>query len=735
MARSDERRAAGLSRRALLKTTGWSALGLTVLSGCRLLPVFPSRPTPSLNEGLVWVQVTPNGQFLLQLPRQEMGQGASLGLTQVVAEELGIAPEHIRAVLPSTDTAPVARATVGSESISLFAEPLARAAATLRTALIGRAAEALGVQTVQIEMQLDGRLAGPQGRAISTAELVRGRPLVLEANPQAVLRSQGPGPKRWLGSSLPSPDLRAIVTGAPLFASDVRVPKMLHGQAVPPPRFGARLTVIDASAARAVPGVVAIVEDLDGGFVGVVAESVEAVHSARSQLKLQWGEGSTVGQAALQAQVDVDQHLRDGALEHTLLDEDPECDAPWQVDLRFDVPMAAHAPMEPRVAVAHVLDDRAEVWVGNQDPYYVRDVLADMLGWGKEQVVVRPQRIGGAFGGKTLCTVEREAVRLAKAVGRPVRVQWSRADEFRASFYRPPSSHRVRARLGRDGRLQDWWHAVVTGHVIFTSAALPGWLQTLTSVVPDMGSSRGALSPYRATAGTRRRVEMSDVRIAPPTGPWRGLGASANHLAIERAMDMLARRAAADPIKFRLDHLAPEHARLADCLRALRPWWQAWRALPGSAGVGLAAGVYKDVTPVAAVARVVSDGPRGIRVTHLGIAQDCGQVVNPDQVRAQIEGNAAWGVGMVLQEGLTVSAGAVEPGGFGTYQIPKMGDVPQLEVVLVNASAGPSTGAAEAAIAAVPGAVLNAVCGLSGRDLTRLPVSSAMLDDADDVRT
>lgn len=710
----------GLSRRALLRATGWSAIGLTVTAGgCRLLPVIPARPDPTLDDALVWVQVTRAGVLRLSSPRQEMGQGAGLGLSQVVAEETGVPPSEIELHTPHTAEAPVARATVGSQSIRDFLTPIAQVSATLRRELEARAASHFGVPEVALGRSADGGFVAPGGRRVSIGELVGARAVVVDADPDVALRSTGPGPKRWVGQPVSSADLRGLVTGAPTFASDVRREGMVHGRVVPPPWYGARLERAETGAARAVPGCLDVVVDRDAGFVGVVAESVLALTHAIAALTLDWAEGTQLDQAALDAAIDVDRHLADGSLEHELVDEDPIEDEPWDVDLRLDVPMAAHAPIEPRVAVADVRATRADLWVGHQDPFYVRDVVARDLGLDADDVVVHPQRIGGAFGGKTLCTVEREAARLSRAVGRPVRVQWSRPDEFRAGFARPPSSHRVRARL-KDGRLQDWHHAITTGHVIFTSAALPGWLQTLTSVVPDKGSARGAVTPY---AGPRRRIELSDLRIAPPTGPWRGLGAAPNTLAIERAMDASAQAAGVDPIAFRLRHLDESQAGLRACLRAVQPWWRRWQPPTGASdvAVGVAAGVYKGETPAAAVCRLERIAG-GLRVTDMAVAQDCGLVVNPDQVRAQIEGNVVWGIGMVLQEDLRIAQGAAVADYFTAYPIPTIADMPRLRIELVGADEGPPRPAAESAIVAVPGAVLNAACRLVGGAVSRIPV-------------
>ena len=301
-----------------------------------------------------------------------------------------------------------------------------------------------------------------------------------------------------------------------------------------------------------------------------------------------------------------------------------------------------------------------------------------------------------------------------------MKVQWTRAQEFQFGFHRPPSSHRLRASL-KDGKLHTWWHAFASSHILFTNAAMPRWLQRLADVVGDEGVARGAVLPYRAMV---RRTELDVVRLPVFTGPWRGLGAGPNVFAIECAIDECARAAGADPVRFRLDHL--DDARLARVLQrvAEAAAWAGPRA-PAPTGTrrgrGVACGIYKAMSYVAVVADVDVDMQGRVTLTQLWCAHDCGRVLNPDQVRAQCEGNLVWGIGMVLSDRLPVAASRVAASSFANAPIPRMVDVPPMQVVLVDSAEAPS-GAGETAIVAAGAALANAVRDATGLRLKRLPL-------------
>ncbi|HLL11371.1 MAG TPA: xanthine dehydrogenase family protein, partial [Rubrivivax sp.] len=624
-----------------LGMAGLSVALVPTLGGCAL-PVIPKRPQPEAEEGvgaLGWVRHV-DGHTTLFLPRVEMGQNILTALKQIVCTELGVGWDTVSARLHSSVDIRRVRATVGSESIKDFALPLALACAALRDALA------------------NGQTQGP---------------VKVTARPLAELRSLGAAGTAQLVHRVPLEQGPAIVRGEPLYAADVRRPGMLYGRVLRAPVSPASTSSpsqFDEAAARTVPGFVALVRDalltVDGSVgVGIVGRTPGALDRIEQALGLHWQvDDAGFEQDAIDAAIDIDRHLSSGPrLAHRVHAERIDEEAPWDVNLRIDLPLAAHAAIEPRAAVAEFNAERTglELWVGSQDVFYQRDVMVKRLGLAEERVVVHGMRVGGGFGGKTLCTVELEAAVLARAVKAPVKVQWTRAQEFQLGFHRPPSSHRIRVRL-KEGRLHHWWHGFASSHILFTNAAVPPWLQRLTDVIGDDGVARGAALPYRAAG---RRTEFALVRLPVYTGPWRGLGAGPNVLAIESAIDECARHVGADPVSFRLDHI--EDPRLAEVLRRVAAAAEAAAARStltstpqARRGRGVACGIYKAMSYAAVVADVeVNVGTGEVRVLRLWCAHDCGHVINADQVRAQCEGNLVWGLGMVFIEALPVAAGQV----------------------------------------------------------------------------
>jgi isoquinoline 1-oxidoreductase beta subunit len=677
---------ADTSRRRFLQRGG-AGLTVALFAGCAL-PVIPRRPLPSLDDAIGWIRHQGGGRYLLWVPRVEMGQNILGGLKRIACTELGVPWEWVEVRLPGTADIGRVKATVGSESIRDYAQPLAEACALLREAV------------------------------------ARGG---FAAAPAAPPRPLEP---------LPLEQGEAIVSGRPLYVADVRRPGQLFGRvlyAPQSPELESAPGALDEAAARAVPGFVALVRDArlrlgQAQGLGLVAATPGALDRIERALAVQWQTKPAPAPDWVEA-LDVDRALAAGRrLPHAVGEADAiGPDGAWDLDLRFDIPPAAHAALEPRAAVAEFDAALGELrlWVGSQDVFYQRDVVARRLGLDEARVRVQGCRVGGAFGSKTLCTVELEAALLARALGRPVKVQWTRAQELRQGFHRPPSSHRVRVRL-REGRLQDWWHAFVSSHILFTNAAMPPWMQQVSRVLGDAGVARGAQLPYRAA---RRETRFDMVRLPLLTGPWRGLGAGPNHFVTESVIDECALHLGQDPLAFRLAHLdaaaAPQQARLARVLQRVARrarWGQA--PVPAAAGErsgrGLACGIYKEMSYAAVVADVVVAASGEVRVTRLVCAHDCGRVIDAEQVRAQCEGNLVWGLGMVLVEALPFDGRSVGASGFAEAPIPRWHQIPALEIELVDQGEPPG-GAGETAIVAAGAAIANAIRAATGVRLRALP--------------
>lgn len=720
----------GIRRRTVLT----SAAGLTVtwaLPGCALIPPIPRRPMPTEADAAGWVRLTPGGRFEIWCVRMEMGQHITAALREVAALELGVPPGLIDTRLPATTDVPPFKATVGSDSVRELLLPLASACATLRTALFGRAGQRLGQAPTQLQVTDDGRVQA-HGRSLALGDLAEpGLTLSAPGVPADALRAPLALARRSRDAAAPlvgRADDIALVTGQPSYTADIRLPGLRHATVLHPPwrrELDPRLVSLDEAALSRVPGFVAVlhIPEVDGPVL--LADHPGALPGLRQAARPQWELPG--GATDPHEVVDIDRAL---SRDRFTQDSGRVAEGAWTVDLRLDIPMAAHAALEPRCAIARFnTDGTLELWCGSQDPFYMRDVLARDHGLAADKVQVHAQRMGGAFGSRTVALIEREAAFIARAAGQPVKLQWTREDEFVAGFHRPPSSHQVRARLDSQGRISDWWHALSSSHIIFTSAGLPRWLQALTDFVGDPGTSRGLVPPY---AIDRRRESLQLTRLSLATGPWRGLGAGPNALAIESAMDALARAAGQDPVAFRLRHLdaqaagphLPDPDRLARVLRSVSARAAAHprpTPAPGERiGRGVACGVYKGLSYVAAVAEVRVSQDR-IRVTRLWCDHDCGTVVDAQGVRAQVEGCLVWSLSMVLHEALPAPEGRAAITGLAGYALPRMPDMPILDIQLVDSSDSPG-GAGEPALVAGAGAVFNALVDASGHRPQRLPV-------------
>jgi isoquinoline 1-oxidoreductase beta subunit len=722
---------AGLSvtRRRFLKATGWTAAGVTLIyfAGRRLLSVLPSFQIPGDDAGAAWLQIGPDGRCRMLCPRAEMGQNASIGLAQIAAEELNIAVEEIDVRLPGTNEIPPVVLTAGSMSLRLFAEPTARAAAALREILRRRAADRAGID-VSTVADATGGFALPSGRTLRYGELAAGEAVVLEAGdvPEASLYSFDPERTlRQVGRRAAPHQLERIVVGAPVFASDVRLPEMLFGRAVRPPARNAKLARIDETRARQVAGLVEVVIDGEHDFVGVVCETPGAVDAAIEAIDAFWELPAPFDQGTIDERIDVDAALARGDLEHIPVGDRPDPDTVWDVDLRFEIQLQSHAMQEPRAAVARFGGeggrDGLEIWTGSQDAFVVQRHAARDLGLATDRVVVHARRMGGGFGGREHYDVERDAARLARTVRRPGKVQWSREDEFRAARNRPASTHRMRVRADAGGRLTDWWHAFVSGHILFARERLPGWLLTAARVVGDLGVARGSEPPY---AADRKRVEYQDVDLPVDLGSWRSLGAAPNTFAIESAIDELAAQRKIDPVELRLRNLAPAHHRLAACLRRTRALAEKVPPPTGRAtGRGYACGIYEERSYVAASADVVVDPASAeVRVVRMCCVQDVGLAINPDQLEAQIEGNLVWGLGMALTERVEIGESDIASLNFDRYVIPRMPQAPELEIEIISPRDVPPAGAGETALIVGPPAIASAVRRATGQRPTALPI-------------
>ena len=718
-----------LNRRKFLFATGWVAGGATLLYTLRnhALAVAPTIIIPDEESGAAWVQIQPDGSCRMFFPRIDMGQNANTGLAQIVAEELNLKVEEIDAVAPNTSDVPPLAVTAGSMSLTAFSRPIATAAATLREHLRERAALKLS-QPIAATLDEVGGFRTANNRRVHYADLVDAATTLVEfdeSKPAPTLYTfDSKRTKRQVGHSVKPLGIRELVTGAPVYTADIPFDGVLFGRAVLPPVRNASVASLNTSGVSAVKGFIKLVQE--GDFVGVVCKTPSAVDAAMAQINVTWHLQEPLNQNEIDRLVDVDAKMAEGDLEHILQDQAHRIDADWAIDLRFDVQVQTHAAQEPRAAVARFNDKGAkhklEIWTGNQDPWGMKRFAAMDTGLAEDEVVIYPQRLGGGFGGREHYEVERDAVRLARAVKQTVKVQWTRKDEFTASRSRPASAHRLRIAADEAGNLTDWWHGYVSGHVVLARERLPSWLLSVARLGEDMGVVKGGVSPYNAP---HQRVECSDVDLPIDLGVWRSLNGAPAIFAIESAMDELAIQQRLDPVDFKIKQMAEAHPRLQHCLERVRSI-SAKQALPLGEGYGrgFASGIYEGRCFVAISADVYVDlETEQIKVLHMCCAQDVGMAVNPGQLRAQIESNLVWSIGMALFERFEVADNDIQSSNFDNYAIVRMSDMPSLDIEVIDRSEIAPTGAGETALIAGPPAIANAIRNASGFRPLSLPIS------------
>lgn len=718
-----------ITRRGALKVLGFGAAGLGVAFaiGRQFVPILPTLGTPDFNGGTAWIWVGGDGRISMFSPVHEMGQGSSLGLAQIVAEELNVEAAAIDVRLPSTAEVPSLRFTTGSLGMVEHARPVAEAAARLREELRRRAAGLLGIDAGQLSDK-PGGFWGPGGVAVDYTQIIGGEDLVLEvgAFPAAQAYTFDPD-RQLLQVGQPGQPVQAheIVTGQPIFAGDVRRPGMAYGRAVQAPSPDARVIAVEFGGAAEVDGLVQLIDDRSRSLVGVVAETPTALDQAMAEVSVEWDKPGQFTAEDIAELVDVDEALAQDGLEHLIEGGDVASATPWMLDMRFDLPPLHHAAQELRCAVAEFSErdgrEVVDVWTGSQDIFVNQKKTAGELGWSTDRVTVHNLRIGGGFGGRVLYDVVREAVLFARAVGRPVKVEWSRRDEFLADRMRPPSSHRIRLRTDDEGKISDWWHACRSGYVLLTEMVAPEpMLSAARFFLHDRGSARGLKAPYVAK---RKRVELGEVALPFHVGEWRSLGAAPNNFAIESAMDELARVTGRDPVEFRLQNLPDEHERLRHCLRRAR---QLAEDVPRSEAVGFgrghACGIYDENTYVAAAFDILVDpSTQTIRVDRSVTVLDAGLAISPDQIKAQIEGSAMMAIGQLLSEKAAIDNG-LSARTFADYPTPVMEHVPVFEIEMISQRDIPPAGVGQAPIVAQVAALANAFRDATGRRLTTLPV-------------
>jgi len=638
-----------------------------------------------------WLHIGEDGGVTVFTGKVEIGQNIRTSLAQSVADELRVPFESVRMVMGDTALTPFDMGTFGSRSTPYMTPQLRSAAWAARELLVAEAAKEWSVPASGL-MAANARVTDPaSGRSLSYATLATGKTLaqnIPDADPVTPVAE-------WTvaGKALPKVDGRAFVTGKHQYTTDLCPAGLLFGKVLRPPSFGATLTSVDTKAAEAMPGVVVV---RDGNFVGATAPSERAAEKAVAAMRGQWKEtkqpSSTELFSYLKSNVEGGDEGRDAHATGSV--EEGLAHATHHLEQTYTVAYIAHAPLEPRAAVAEWVDGKLTVWTGTQRPFAVRDDLADALHLAKDRVRVIVPDTGSAYGGKHTGDAALEAARLARAAGHPVKIVWTREEEFTWAYFRPAGIIEVKSGITGDGMLTAWeFHNYNSG-----------------------GS--GIATPYVVA---NQRIQFHAARSPLRQGSYRGLAATANHFARETHMDELAHAAGIDPLEFRVKNIADP--RLRDVFQAAAKsfGWPGKKLQPGQ-GFGLGGGIEKNGYVATCAEVAVDRGSGDVRVVRVVTAFECGAIVNPDGLRNQVIGANIMGLGGALFEAIEFGNGRIINARFSRYRVPRFRDVPEIEAVLLDRKDIPSSGAGETPIVGIAPAIGNAIFDATGVRLRSLPL-------------
>jgi isoquinoline 1-oxidoreductase len=639
-----------------------------------------------------WLHIAENGKVTAYTGKVEMGQNIRTSLSQAVAEELRVPIEKIEMVMGDTQLTPFDMGTFGSRTTPTMNLQLRKVAAAAREMLIGLAAAQWQTDRQQL-IAADGKITDPQkNRSVEYATLMKGQQLTQTVTDETPLIPAA----NWkvAGQSAGKVDGRDFVTGRHRYPSDQKLPGMLHGKVLRPTAFNAALVSVDTQKTEQMGATVAH----DGNFVGVAAASTELAGAAVAAIHAEWKSEPQPS----------NKELFDYLRKNTVAGKDPSGDgdrhetgaveqalgsADHRLQQTYTVSYIAHTPLEPRAALAKWDGDSLTVWTGTQRPFGVRGQLAEAFRIPEDRVRVLMPDTGSGYGGKHTGETAIEAARLARAAKRPVKVVWTREEEFTWAYFRPAGVIDVTSGMRRDGTITAWeFHNYNSG-----------------------------------SAGIRTYYEIPNQRIifhasnSPlRQGSYRALAATANHFARESHMDEMAHAVKMDPLEFRLKNLKDERLRAVFQSAAKQFGWGKNKSAGQGFGMG---GGYEKLGNIATFAEINVDRKSGeVKVVRVVTAFECGAIVNPDNLRNQIEGSNIQGLGGALFEAIEFQNGKILNGRMSEYRVPRFSDVPTLETVLLDRKDLPSAGAGECPMVGLAPAIANAIFDAAGVRLRSLPL-------------
>jgi CO/xanthine dehydrogenase Mo-binding subunit len=634
-----------------------------------------------------WIHIDEKGTVSVFTGKVEIGQNIRTSLTQAVAEELHVPLDTVRIVMADTDLTPFDMGTFGSMTTPRMAPQLRKAAAAARETLIALAAEQWKVEPASVRIVNARFVNHDASKSLTLAEVAKGQKLV-KTIPADVATTAA---KDWTvaGTSVSKVDGRDFVTGKHQYTTDIRREGMLYGRIVRPSALEAKLVSSDTKAAEAMPGVVVV---RDGDFIGVAAPDRATAIRAERAIAVHWQAPGQPGNDELFAYLKKNAEMGRGRPIGSIING--MAAAEKKLSQVYNIAYIAHAPLEPRAAVAEWNDGKLTVWTGTQRPFGVRSELAEAFHIPEEKIRVIVPDTGSGYGGKHTGESAIEAARLARATGKPVKLVWSREEEFNWAYFRPAGVIEVNSGVRKDGTVTAWeFHNYNSG-----------------------GSGIQVKYDF-----PNQDIQFHNSKSPLRQGSYRGLAATANHFAREVHMDELAQLVSMDTLQFRLKNI--KDARLKAVLEAVADKFGWSSKKTEGRGRGIACGFEKG-SYIATAAEVSVDAKTGrVKIERVVESFECGAIVNPLHLHNQVEGAVVQAIGGALFESIQFKNGQILNGKFSQYRLPRFSDVPVIEVVLLDRKDLPSAGAGETPIVGLAPAVANAIFDLTGVRIRSLPLA------------
>ena len=710
-----------ISRRDFLASTASLTLALTIAPEC-VIGLEEARADAPLSPN-AWLTITPDGTVTIVSPAAEMGQGTFTTIPAIIAEELDAVWSKVKPIFPpawddkkyGNPEYGMAFQTSASASVRGYFKPARLAGAQARRVLLDAVAARWNVPVSELSTEPGAVLHMASGRRIGYGEIASFAKAPAELPKIDEKDLKDPKDFRLIGQHVPRAEVPLKVTGAAKYGMDVQVPGMVYAAVLQSPYPGGSPETVDDGAARKVAGITDIVKLPEG--VGVIGDTVEGTQAAKNLLKVTWS-GNAAGahldsERALEEFAAIGRDKSREGLAYTK-DGDPKGAMAAAAKVyrgEYRTRYVYHAQMEPMNATASVSPDSksAEVWTGTQGASGLLNAVAKLLATDRSKITLNQHFLGGGYGRRGQHETVLDAVRLAKAVGRPVKLIWSREDDIAFGKFRPMTAHYIEAGVDAKGKVVAWHHRVVAESVVAYTSGDPTPRQ-------DRIVMKGSPIPQYPVANklAEHVIESRGARLSP----WRGVGNGHNAFAAESFIDEIAKDQGKDPIALRLE-LAEGAPRMQNLLHAVAEMSDWKRPRQGTA-LGVAT-MVKDDTLSAGVAEVSVDRSTGkLKVHNVWCAIDAGIAVQPRNLAAQTEGSIIYGLGHVLREKIVIRDGHVLQSNYTDYEVARMSDVPNIEVKVVSTD-NPPTGAGEDGLPVLAPAVGNAIASLTGVRLRELP--------------